>query len=864
MFVENHCPILESRIERVTLFRRGARVTRVADWPKGSGEPLRTVRFAGLPVGLVDGSTRAAIIDGEDAEPPLQVVGLQIGLEVGEPREKKSAVELEEEIERLEEERTILREKRELAERWRQQLETLHPPARHAMSGNRAPLSSPTTARLELVRFRRQEMERLAKERLELEEPLRELEEKLAGLRAESARLSTADKPAPDDLRKSVRVTVQGRPPPDHTVQIHLSYEIRQARWTPVYAFDFSDHFQSLTLKMRALAAQSSGEDWTGVDLTFSTALPQRWTELPEATGIRIGKQQPPIPKTGWREPPPDAGELFEDHDRFVARIRPDPAMEKQRIHHADQRLFPNESLIFPPEDFIGKGPFDYLLYLGLVRRRTLDALFKRQNRENGSVASLLITEEGIDAKMVALSLAACHQVPFMPFDADIEPPKKWMKKLNKAYLRRQQWLPLAQEPGGAVLVGMADPGDENKRTEIERALIGVQRLVFRVMIAEDILRYLGEEPVRHRMHAAQLADVEEEATIMGAAAPAAVLASAEPMAEEATLIAGEGGTIPPDAAVSTGAATRKKTAPPSPLVKTVTVTDDFSPQMDYAALRMPAVSSSRRGYLRLLTIEDRYLEWFIDDGGDHADLVSEIVRRSRDDGVFKPPPGCHFADSVDGFDHAWRAEAPGDIPADGAFHLLPLVQRPATATVTLVTVPRESRDVFRRVDIENPLDGPLPPGPADIYQDGNYRMTSALDAVGRDGTIQLGMGVEQRVKVARNVQFREEEGYKLLAGKRTLHHGIEIRIANHLPASADLEILERIPTVGENERDIEVEPVAVKPMWDRYEPEEYHLEGGHGWRMTVAPGGETVLSVHYKITLPVKYELAGGNRRES
>ncbi len=73
----------------------------------------------------------------------------------------------------------------------------------------------------------------------------------------------------------------------------------------------------------KALVAQRTGEDWTRIDLAFSTADLHRSAELPELESWRIGKAQPPKP-SGWRELPDTIGELFAGYDRDLG-VLPEP-----------------------------------------------------------------------------------------------------------------------------------------------------------------------------------------------------------------------------------------------------------------------------------------------------------------------------------------------------------------------------------------------------------------------------------------------------------------------------------------------------------------------------------------------------------
>ena len=72
---------------------------------------------------------------------------------------------------------------------------------------------------------------------------------------------------------------------------------------------------------------------------------------------------------------------------------------------------------------------------------------------------------------------------------------------------------------------------------------------------------------------------------------------------------------------------------------------------------------------------------------------------------------------------------------ADGAWHSIAVTARAGTAKLRHVAVPREQADVFRVAEIVNPFDGPLLPGPIDVYDRGQFLVTSdgRLHAARRD-----------------------------------------------------------------------------------------------------------------------------------
>ena len=77
---------LTSRIDAVTVYRRGARVTRVADVaPDAAGAYPSVVRVGGLPLGLEDGTVRARVeaADGEgEAQRTPVAFDLRVSLDV--------------------------------------------------------------------------------------------------------------------------------------------------------------------------------------------------------------------------------------------------------------------------------------------------------------------------------------------------------------------------------------------------------------------------------------------------------------------------------------------------------------------------------------------------------------------------------------------------------------------------------------------------------------------------------------------------------------------------------------------------------------------------------------------------------------
>lgn len=291
-----------------------------------------------------------------------------------------------------------------------------------------------------------------------------------------------------------------------------------------------------------------------------------------------------------------------------------------------------------------------------------------------------------------------------------------------------------------------------------------------------------------------------------------------------------------------------------------------------YGELRMPSPRAAERGSLQKVGRREVYTELLIEQRVEVSFNVLAVIgvafQRARAVAA-QPLPPRHRAAGSDRYDYAYATETPADVPSDGAFHSIALAEKQANTRLRYVVVPRESTDVFRTAELANPLRAPILDGPVDVYLGEDFLLTSELLFTPPGGTVRMGLGVEQAIKVTRNTGYREETS-GLLRGSLMLVHTIDIEVQNHLERAVECEVRERVPSVRKDEDDIEVTVEEVKPPWQEYKPEsaaspESGLKGGYAWRVEVpGKGGRKPLTVKYAVKIPSKYELVGGNRREA
>jgi hypothetical protein len=285
--------------------------------------------------------------------------------------------------------------------------------------------------------------------------------------------------------------------------------------------------------------------------------------------------------------------------------------------------------------------------------------------------------------------------------------------------------------------------------------------------------------------------------------------------------------------------------------------------RMDYGALRLRGPDASERG--RLVPVEALavYQEVSVDVRVTTKVLrvLAKVAARAEGVGQLALPPRCADPAPIDDFDHAWEAEHPVDVASDGAWHTVTLTATEGATALSYVTVPRESTDVFRMVRFDNPLRSPLASGPVDVYVGGDFLLTTRVSAVPPGGEVNLGLGVEQAIKVARNTSF-DENSRGMFGGTRSLDHEVRIEVMNTLGWPAAVEVQERVPVVDADNKDIEVVETEVTPRWSELE-QQPPVAGGRRWRVTVPAGRKQELLARYAVRIASAHELRGGDRRD-
>ncbi|MDX9723412.1 MAG: DUF4139 domain-containing protein [Myxococcota bacterium] len=213
-------------------------------------------------------------------------------------------------------------------------------------------------------------------------------------------------------------------------------------------------------------------------------------------------------------------------------------------------------------------------------------------------------------------------------------------------------------------------------------------------------------------------------------------------------------------------------------------------------------------------------------------------------------------------FDHIYHGATRVDVPSSPRLHRLSLKQESAPSHSVFRAVPLLSLEVFREVLVDNPFAAPLLAGPVDVFIGSALLCTTRLSAVDRGGRLRVGLGVEERLRVSRNVRV-DEGSAGIFGGTVVVTHEHSIELASALGFDTEVEVLDRMPISTDEE--IELTLKSSEPKSEPYEQAELGspVRGGRRWKLALPAGQKRSIAWAYTLSYPTKREIIGGNRRD-
>lgn len=190
------------------------------------------------------------------------------------------------------------------------------------------------------------------------------------------------------------------------------------------------------------------------------------------------------------------------------------------------------------------------------------------------------------------------------------------------------------------------------------------------------------------------------------------------------------------------------------------------------------------------------------------------------------------------------------DIPGDGTPKKTTLGHYDLTPQLDFLAVPRHTDAVYRRAKLSNSTGAPLLAGPINLYVGEEYIGQNQLAYTPGGGEIELVLGVEERIKVKREL-VRRDVDKRLLRDQRQVAFGYEIKLENLLAAPARLTVQDQYPVSRHDQIKVRLDRVSPEPV----EQTELHILK---WELTLAAGEKKTIQYEYQVEHPRALPVRG------
>lgn len=241
----------------------------------------------------------------------------------------------------------------------------------------------------------------------------------------------------------------------------------------------------------------------------------------------------------------------------------------------------------------------------------------------------------------------------------------------------------------------------------------------------------------------------------------------------------------------------------------------------------------------------------------------------ARAAGMTAAPPAAAYDESMEGIQLSAMAAEPvvasvqdsgtavsflvpgeSNIPSDGSPHKTTINVFKLDPEMDFLAVPKHTGAVFRRVKVKNASQSPLLAGQANLFFEEEFIGTTQLDYSPVGEEMELLLGVEERIKVERELSRRDVDK-ALLRDKRQLRYGYKIKLENLTGSEADIEIHDHIPVA--RHEDIKVKLERISPELAKHS--DLNLME---WHLTLAPGAEQTLQYDFLVEHPRTLQVNG------
>ncbi len=197
-----------------------------------------------------------------------------------------------------------------------------------------------------------------------------------------------------------------------------------------------------------------------------------------------------------------------------------------------------------------------------------------------------------------------------------------------------------------------------------------------------------------------------------------------------------------------------------------------------------------------------------------------------------------------------YHVARPVAVPSDGAPHKTTVTALDLAVQLDYITVPKLAEEAYLRAKVKNTSPFILLPGDANVFHGADFVGATELETVAPGEEFEVHLGVDDRVKVERELVERTVDK-TLIGNTRRMLFGYKITLTNLLSTPAKITLFDQLPVSRHEEIKVKLRDASPKPT----ETTDLNVLR---WEMELKPGEKREITFGFTVEHPRDLRLTG------
>lgn len=230
--------------------------------------------------------------------------------------------------------------------------------------------------------------------------------------------------------------------------------------------------------------------------------------------------------------------------------------------------------------------------------------------------------------------------------------------------------------------------------------------------------------------------------------------------------------------------------------------------------------------------------------------MPAAMVNESRFPEYAPMPQAAAVVESA-GIAVTYRAQRPVAVASDGTQRKTLIGEATLDAALDYVSVPKLGDEAYLRAKVKNTSELVFLPGSANVFHDDELVGTSSFeDPIVKNGEIELQMGIDDRIRITREL-IQRDTGKTFIGNTRRLTYGYKIKAINTRDSAIKLSAQDQMPVSRHEDIKVRLAEALPKPI----EVTDLNLLK---WELDVPAGASREITFTYTVEHPRDMQVTG------